>query len=38
MELEEQLPELSELEPEAPQWALLQEAGLRVEYQQPAGP
>ena len=38
MELEEQLPELRKLEPEAPQWALLQGAGPRVEFQHPAGP
>ena len=38
MELEELMPKLKELEPEAPQCAKLLEAGLLVEYQQPAGP
>ena len=38
MELEELMPELKELELEDPQCALLQGAGPRVEYQQPAGP
>ena len=38
VEMEEQLPKLRKPEPEAPQWALLQGAGSRVEYQQSAGP
>ena len=38
MELEELMPELKEMEPEAPQCALLQGAGRIVEYQHPAGP
>ena len=38
MELEELMPELKELESEAPRCALLQGAGSRVEYQHPASP
>ena len=38
MELEELMPKLKELEPEAPQCAQLLGAGSLVEYQQPAGP
>ena len=38
MELEELMPKLKELKPEAPQCAQLQGAGPRVEYQQQAYP